>query len=144
MRLADRGHLQELTEQECFDLLTTVAVGRLGVELEGMPAIVPVNFVVVDDRVIVRSGPGAKFAAAVEQPVVAFQADDYDADGGQGWSVLIRGKASVIMEPDELLEARKRKLEAWAFPAGEAFHYLQIEARWVSGRRFARSPSFRS
>jgi len=144
MRLAERGHLQRLSPAECLSLLQTVAVGRLGVSIQALPAILPVNFVLHEDRIVMRCVPGTKLDAATAQTVVAFEADDYGPNGEWGWSVLVQGIAEEITNPAELAEARQLELAAWAFPAGEAYRYLKISTELISGRKFKRSSSFRT
>lgn len=144
MKLADRGHLQRLSRAECLSLLPTVSIGRLGVSIQALPAILPVNFVLHDDRIVLRSVPGTKLDAATTQAVVAFEADDYGPNGEWGWSVLVQGVAEEVTEPTELAEVRSLHIAAWAFPGGDAYRYLRIETEFISGRKFTRSSSFRS
>ena len=49
--------LRELSRARCFDLLATLAVGRVGVSVRALPAILPVAYVVVGERVVLRSVP---------------------------------------------------------------------------------------
>lgn len=144
MKLADRAHLQKLSRAECLSLLPTVSVGRLGVSIQALPAILPVNFVLHDEEIILRSVAGTKLDAATAQAVVAFEADDYGPDGEWGWSVLVQGVAEEITDADELAAVRSLRIAAWAFPAGEAYRYLKIDTKLISGRKFARSSSFRT
>lgn len=128
--------LEELTRHECLELLHTVAVGRLGLSIEALPAILPVNFSLTGDRIIVRSAPGTKLHAAVAERVVAFEADGYDPDGAWGWSVLVRGRGTELTDPEEIERARDLPLRAWAFDEDSADRFLSIETTVVTGRRF--------
>ena len=130
--------LDTLTREECLALLGTVSVGRLGVSIDALPAILPVNFVLHGDAVVLRSVPGTKLDAALKQRVVAFEADSYSEDGTQAWSVLVRGVASAVTAETQLAELRALPLHAWAFPDG-ADHFVAIATTMVSGRRFDRS-----
>lgn len=125
-----------LSRQECLALLAMARVGRLGVSIEALPAILPVNFRLARDRIVIRTVPGTKLAAAATQAVVAFEVDDYDPQGTWGWSVLVRGASTEIVDPGELAEARALPLRAWAFKHGEADRFLQIETTLVTGRSF--------
>jgi nitroimidazol reductase NimA-like FMN-containing flavoprotein (pyridoxamine 5'-phosphate oxidase superfamily) len=129
-----------LSRQECLALLATAVVGRLGVSIEALPAVLPVNFCLLGDRIVVRTVPGSKLDAATTQNVVAFEVDDYDPEGTWGWSVLVRGPGSEIVDPGELAEARALPLRAWAFEDGDADRFLQIETTVVSGRSFGAAP----
>lgn len=129
--------MEVLSREECLALLGTRPVGRLGVSIEALPAILPVNFCLHADRIIVRTVPGTKLDAATAQTVVAFD-DDYDPAGRWGWSVLVRGVGVEITAPDELAKARALPLRAWAFKAGDANRFLAIDTTVVTGRRFSR------
>jgi uncharacterized protein len=132
-----------MTRDECLSRLPTVSVGRLGVTLRALPAIIPVNFAMDDDLVVIRSVPGSKLEAATSGMVVAFEADDHAPDGSWGWSVLVQGIAEQVTDPDELAALRTLHVNAWAFPAGEADTFLRIPTEVVSGRRFEHSAAFR-
>jgi hypothetical protein len=87
--------LRPLSIDECWELLATVPVGRVAVAVEGeAPLVVPVNHLVEGRTILLRSGAGTKLDAARRQPI-AFQADAYDPHLHQGWSVLVRGMASI-------------------------------------------------
>jgi hypothetical protein len=45
---------------------------------------------------------GTKFHAASAGAVVAFEADNYVADGSSGWRVLLQAVARVVTDPDQL------------------------------------------
>ncbi len=118
MRLATRGHVEVMTRAECLAQLGTVSVGRLGVTIRAMPAILPVNFAMHDERVVLRSVPGSKLDMATTASVVAFEADDHAPDGTWGWSVLVQGIAEEVTDPGELQALRALDLRAWAYPTG--------------------------
>lgn len=129
------GGLEVMSREECLALLVTVPVGRLGVSIEALPAILPVNFALLHGQIVIRSVPGTKLDASVAQAVVAFEADAWDPAGGWGWSVLVRGRGSEITDPDDLAEAKRLPLRAWALKDA-ASRFLRIETTMVSGRRF--------
>jgi nitroimidazol reductase NimA-like FMN-containing flavoprotein (pyridoxamine 5'-phosphate oxidase superfamily) len=132
--------LQELSRARCFDLLATLAVGRVGVSVRALPAILPVAYVVVGERVVLRSVPGAKLDAAVHRSVVAFETDRYDPAGAWGWSVLVQGVASEISSATGLAEARSLLPDDWPFLTEEVVRLISIEATFVSGRAFGAVP----
>ncbi len=129
--------LDELSREECLELLATVPVGRVGVSIGALPAVLPVNFCVTEHAVIFRSKAGAKLSAATAGAVVAFEADRYDETGKSGWSVLVQGMAQEITDPDALAAAGGLPLESWAFD-GAADHVIAVELAMVSGRRINR------
>jgi nitroimidazol reductase NimA-like FMN-containing flavoprotein (pyridoxamine 5'-phosphate oxidase superfamily) len=132
--------LEVLSRKECLTLLATRQVGRLGVSIEALPAILPVNFRLLEGRIIVRTVPGTKLDAAVAQAVVAFEVDDYDPEGSWGWSVLVRGAGNEITKPDELEAVKALPLRSWAFDEGTASRFLAIDTTVVSGRSFGSLP----
>lgn len=133
-----RDALEDLSREQCLALLATVSVGRLGLSIGALPAIFPVNFVLHDDAVVLRSAPGSKLDAALRHNVVAFEADCFAPDGSSGWSVLVRGVASEVEDHDVLTALRALPLRSWALPT-EANRYILIATTAVSGRRFDHS-----
>jgi len=113
--MTSRPDLVELTPNTCLELLTTVPVGRVGVTVDALPSVLPVNFVVHDGAIVFRTVPGTKLNAATAGMVVAFEADQYGTmEEPAGWSVLIRGVAEEITDPTELQIVRSLPLESWA------------------------------
>ena len=115
-------------------------VGRVGVTIDALPAVLPVNFVVSDGGVVFRTVPGTKLDAATAGAVVAFEADAYGtgSDPG-GWSVLVRGVARELTDESELARARDLPLESWAWDGG-ADRFVRIEPTVVTGRRLRGAP----
>ena len=125
-----------LSREECLDRLASVRVGRLGVSIDALPVVLPVNFVIARGNVVIRTVEGTKLDAALSETIVAFEADDYDPDGEWGWSVLVRGRSTEILDHRELAEAARLPLRAWAFKDGSANRFLKIEPTILTGRRF--------
>jgi hypothetical protein len=136
---AARLGLEVLNRQQCLELLATVPVGRLGVSIKALPAILPVNFVLVDAQILFRTIPGTKLDAAAAGAVVAFEADGFDPDGGSGWSVLVQGVCSEVTDLDSLAQLAGVRLEPWAFGPGVADRLVRVETSFISGRRFHRA-----
>lgn len=84
-------------------LLASVPFGRVVFTHRALPAIRPVNHVVVDGSVIIRTNLGtAVGAAAGRGTVVAYEADAIDAESRTGWSVVVTGVAQLVTEPRDL------------------------------------------
>jgi nitroimidazol reductase NimA-like FMN-containing flavoprotein (pyridoxamine 5'-phosphate oxidase superfamily) len=92
-----------LSRDECFRLLTTVPVGRVGLTIDAIPVVLPVNFALLDGDIVFRTVVGTKFHVASTDTVLAFEVDHYEANGASGWSVLVQGRSRVITDPSELL-----------------------------------------
>jgi nitroimidazol reductase NimA-like FMN-containing flavoprotein (pyridoxamine 5'-phosphate oxidase superfamily) len=127
--------IETLDRIQCLELLSGERVGRFGTTLDAMPAVLPVNFVLLEGDVLVRTIPGSRLAAAVTNSVVAFEADGFSSDGLQGWSVQIRGVAREITDPDEFAAAEAAGLVNMALP-GVPQRYLRISTIDMTGRRF--------
>jgi nitroimidazol reductase NimA-like FMN-containing flavoprotein (pyridoxamine 5'-phosphate oxidase superfamily) len=134
----DRVDLEILDRGECLRLLATVPVGRIGVSIGALPAILPVNFALVGASIVIRTVPGSKLDAAMRRAVVAFEADSYAPDGSWGWSVLVQGVCSEVADADERAALAASSPRAWAFDGGAAERFMRIDVSFVNGRRFRR------
>ena len=94
--------LCELTADECLTLLTSVPVGRVGLSIDALPVVLPVNFAVIDGNIVFRTVAGTKFDAATTGAVLAFEADRYAPSDPSGWSVLVQGVAVPVTDPNEI------------------------------------------
>ena len=130
----DRNGLMVLPRGQCLRLLRRARVGRVVVNVDGAPAAFPVNFALLDDDIVFRSGPGTKLSSALDGVVVGFQVDRIDPFFESGWSVLIQGPSAVLTDDDDLARARRLHLRTWA--PGQRVHYIRIRSDAVSGRRF--------
>jgi nitroimidazol reductase NimA-like FMN-containing flavoprotein (pyridoxamine 5'-phosphate oxidase superfamily) len=131
----DRNGLEVPTTQECLDLVRRAAIGRLAIHSGALPTIVPVNFVLTDFGVVIRTSPGSKLDNALDHAVVAFEVDDVDPLRHTGWSVVITGIASEITDPDQLALVRRLPLAHWA--PGDAERYVCVSLDLISGRRIS-------
>lgn len=129
----DSSGLEILTEEECRELLGKVPLGRIVFTDRALPAVQPVNFVLSQGNVIIRTTAGSKLAAAARNAVVAFEVDQFDADACKGWSVVVVGHSHVASEDGELSQLRALPLRCWA--PGERDYYITITPELISGRR---------
>jgi len=127
--------LQDLGPDECRARLSTHGVGRVAVSTPDGPAVVPVNYEVVEDNIAFRTTPGSAPAAAVGADV-AFEVDHVNEVMSQGWSVLAVGPARVVTDPDEVRKLIDRAhTEPWA--GGEREMWVSIRPRRLTGRRIS-------
>lgn len=124
-----------LSEHECWELLRSVATGRLAVMHGDGPDIFPLNYVVDHGTLVFRTGEGTKVTALTQSPQVAFEVDGFGATTGQAWSVVIKGRAESIGGLYEGLEALTLPLTPWQ--DGSKPHFVRIVPVEVTGRRFA-------
>lgn len=137
-RAAPRPQLLELTREECFAHLSTHGVGRVAVVTPEGPAIVPVNYTVVDNDIVYRTKQGTVPAAVRSVAVeVAFEVDHIDEALSEGWSVLVVGPGRQITDPAELERlAGIARSKPWA--GGERDLWVSIEPTRITGRRIRR------
>jgi nitroimidazol reductase NimA-like FMN-containing flavoprotein (pyridoxamine 5'-phosphate oxidase superfamily) len=131
------GKLQELTREECIELLRShLFFGRVGYVVDGVPVILPVNFVVDGESVVFCSSKGSKLSWLSNHSRVAFQADHGRPLDRSGWSVLVHGTAAEVTDPSELETLRQGPLHSWTVPATE--HWVRISIDRITGRRLER------
>ena len=124
-----------LTEAECRELLDRHHFGRFGfVDYVGvLPSIIPVNYLLDDDKVVIRTDAGSKLAAALRGAPVALEVDGVDETRQVGWSVVVRGRAEEVTDEYQLAELRQTPLLAWH--PGPVPRYVRINPSQVIGRR---------
>lgn len=129
----DRSGLEILDREECIHLLATATLGRVGITVGALPVVVPMNFRLVDDQVVLRVGVGTKVDAALHDAVVAFEADDVEPLGGGGWSVSLTGLAHAVTDPAELGRLRRAGIARWVESGSD--RYIVISTDVMTGRR---------
>jgi uncharacterized protein len=134
----DRHGLEVLSLSQCLALLRSRPLGRLAYIEAGGPTVVPVNHLVDGPSVVLRSLSGSKTDAVLGGQSVAFQLDEHDPARGTGWSVLVRGRAVVVDDPEEIARF-EAELDSWAAKDSEDITWLRIVAEEVSGRRLRRT-----
>jgi nitroimidazol reductase NimA-like FMN-containing flavoprotein (pyridoxamine 5'-phosphate oxidase superfamily) len=122
-----------LSRQECLALLGQTPIGRVVISERALPAAFPVHFGLLGDDVVFRTASGGRLASAVQDAVVAFEADEMDYVDGWGWSVLVQGRASLLTDPLEIDDAELLALQPHV--PGKAGHFVRIPSRVISGRR---------
>ena len=128
------SQLLELTRDECLALLRgNRYLGRIGYVVDGVPVIVPVNFVLDDESVVFSTNQGSKLSWLGNHSRVAFQVDQGRPFDESGWSVLVRGTAQEVTDQAEV-RALRRGPRSWATaPATE--HWVRITIEEISGRQ---------
>jgi uncharacterized protein len=125
-----------LSVSESWDLLATVALGRLVTSVGGEPEIFPVNFAVQRRTVLFRTAEGTKLVSTAINKRVLFEADDHDV--AEGWSVIVKGTARMLHTNEEIEEAEQAQLLSWT--ATLKLHYVRVLPVSITGRRFRFGP----
>jgi nitroimidazol reductase NimA-like FMN-containing flavoprotein (pyridoxamine 5'-phosphate oxidase superfamily) len=129
----DHSGLGVLSPEECLRRIRTARVGRVAFVENGEPVILPVNHGLDGNSVIFRTAPGSKLAAAENEVPIAFEVDAFDSDRWTGWSVVIRGAASVIDDPAEVARLTTLGVTPWANLVERA-NWVRIRAYSLTGR----------
>jgi Pyridoxamine 5'-phosphate oxidase len=121
--------LEHLTKRQCEDHLSNGGVGRVVLSTGYGPVAFPVNFVFADGTVIFRT---SESMTASISGVIAFEVDHIDDAMSEGWSVLVRGHARLIEDPDSRLAVAQTDLEPWA--GGARLNIVGITPFEITGR----------
>jgi CBS domain-containing protein len=131
--MIDLDGLEILSEEECRRLLAEARLGRVGICVGALPAVLPVNYLMAGDEILFFTAEGTKLQAATHTAVVAFEVDHFNAVSRTGWSVLVVGRAAERDEPAVARGAMAAGLRPWAF--GDRSHLVSLTTELVSGRR---------
>lgn len=134
--------LAEIERDECLELLATQKIGRLAVPDHGHypPHIVPVNFALDDDRIVLRSNAGLKFKLSIlAAHSVSFEVDSIDPSGRMAWSVVVQGRAELLTWEQVKGRGYASALEPWA--PGQRSQWIRIVPYTITGRRLRAVPS---
>jgi nitroimidazol reductase NimA-like FMN-containing flavoprotein (pyridoxamine 5'-phosphate oxidase superfamily) len=124
----------ELTHDECEKLLRAGVAGRVAVATPDGPHIIPINYSVVDDAIILRTSPYSLLGTYGRDAILAFEIDYFDHEYHHGWSVVVRGRASYVTDPQVLEHIRAiRQPRPW--PTGSRNMHVRIPWTELSGRR---------
>jgi nitroimidazol reductase NimA-like FMN-containing flavoprotein (pyridoxamine 5'-phosphate oxidase superfamily) len=131
----DRAGLEILHLGDCFGLLKSVPVGRVGFVSRGEVVILPVNFAVDGQDVVFATGAGSKLSCVEVGHYVGFEADAYDAATRVGWSVVVNGFAEVVDSSEEAARLDGIGMTSWGGAAAVDRVWVRIRPTTVSGRR---------
>jgi nitroimidazol reductase NimA-like FMN-containing flavoprotein (pyridoxamine 5'-phosphate oxidase superfamily) len=128
---ATSSWIEEISSQDCIELLRNERIGRIGVSVRGRPEIFPVNYSMdASDSILFRTGVGTKLSAALNHHVV-FEVDRFDEEGGCWWSVIVHG----VAHHTERVADGESPLTSFL---DDTPHLIRISHSSVSGRRIER------
>ncbi len=135
--MSDRT-IEELDESESLRLISAGGVGRIAYQSRFGPAVLPVNYQWHDGAIVFRTARHSALDEDLQTGIVggdyqvAFEIDEIDVRGRQGWSVLIQGPAHHVSEA-ERKSAEQAGVEPW--PAGDRELFVRIVPSRITGRR---------
>lgn len=131
--------LRELSDAECRAALDLTTVGRVGLCAPDGPHIFPVNFMVLDESIILRTTAFSFLATHARGVTIAFEVDHVDEDRKEGWSVQARGRAVPVDDPVELEWIRQcAQPVPWVW--GSRNLYLRMAWKTLTGRGIGSVP----
>jgi nitroimidazol reductase NimA-like FMN-containing flavoprotein (pyridoxamine 5'-phosphate oxidase superfamily) len=135
----DLAGLEVLDRATCLQLLAGTQRGRIAVNLGALPVILPVRYVLDDDRVLMSVTVGSALDRATDGAVVAIQVEGVDELRQQEWSVCAVGTAHHVDVSDELSGAACAALAAWAPKVPTRM--VAVTTDRLTGRRIVTDPA---
>jgi nitroimidazol reductase NimA-like FMN-containing flavoprotein (pyridoxamine 5'-phosphate oxidase superfamily) len=135
--MSDRK-ITELDEAESLKLIARGGIGRIAYQSRFGPAVLPVNYQWHDGAIVFRTTRHSPLDEDLKTGIaggdyrVAFEVDEIDVAGRQGWSVLLQGPAHHVSE-NEKESAERAGVEPW--PGGERELFMRIVPSRITGRR---------
>ena len=130
------GALHAMSHTECYDLLRTESIARFAyIARAGVPDIVPVNYLLDGEDVLIRSGPGPKLQAAERREMVALEMDAIAPGDRTARSVVVAGRAERLS--DHEAHALEERLADTPWAAGPRRHVIRVRPTRVTGRRLS-------
>lgn len=127
----DSNPVRELTDEECWELLSAHELGRLGFRLLEQVHVVPINYTVDEDTLLFRTAEGSKLLGVVMHGDVVLEIDDHDDH--DAWSVIVRGVAQLL---DEASAHRADNLPLRPWVDNPKYNVVEIVPTEITGRAF--------
>lgn len=124
--------MELLSIPECQRLLQAGGVGIIALCGSAAPVLRPVNFVVFEEWILIRTGEGRILEAAQRAEFAAFAISEIDRLEHAGWSVIVTGK---LAERSRIEALSDLPLRPWA--RAEKAHFVALSLDELSGRRIA-------
>lgn len=123
--------VEVLGTDECWDLLRGEEFARLAYRLVDEVHLVPINYLVEGDGLLMRTGSGGKLLAAALDSDVALEIDWHD--DRSAWSVVVRGRLHRL-EDHEHHRLDGLPQQSWVpTPKDDVVELVPAE---ITGRRF--------
>jgi uncharacterized protein len=133
----DRHGLEILDRDASLQLLAGRSVGRLAVVDGNQPLILPVNYALDGEAIVLRSDDGRKLRAGTRSPV-CFEVDDFDESTRSGWDVVVTGRLEEVTPFDAATLDRVHRLPVTPWAEGDKRYWLRLVPGHIGGRRIPR------
>jgi nitroimidazol reductase NimA-like FMN-containing flavoprotein (pyridoxamine 5'-phosphate oxidase superfamily) len=128
--------LEELDTAQCAAHLDGGGIGRAVFDDDQGPVALPINYRMVDGQLVFRTGDGTIAAAVRAGRPISVEVDHLDEVVGEGWSVLVRGQASEVTDPERLAALDRLAIHPWA--GGDRHTTVALQPTSLTGRRILR------
>lgn len=127
------ARIEPLGREDCLACLATTATGRIAASQAALPVVFPVRFAVLSGAVVFSLPPGSPRWSAIDDHVVAFEADSGTDGSDRCWSVQVQGVCREVpsVNTDVLGDL---PLPRWHH-SGAPDHLMFLPLERVSGER---------
>ena len=133
MRVSNHSGIEVIDSDQCRRLLAEDVIGRVAVVIGATPTILPVNYALDGDDIVMRTMPGSRLD--VGQGHAAFEVDSFDRATKSGWSVLVTGQLEEVSWYHTRDMERLQALSVQPWATGERNLWLRLRPGFVTGRR---------
>lgn len=92
--------MEPVSREEALAVLAGQPVAHLGMVVDGVPYVTPMSFVLEGNRILFRTMAGRKLEGIKANPAVCIETADYNPETGDWVSVIVRGTARLVDDPD--------------------------------------------
>lgn len=119
---------------ECLDHLAASPVGRVAWCGPRGPTVVPVSIAFREGCVVFRTAAYSQLARSIRDATVAIEVDEIEPADRRGWSVLVVGRAEMVVDPGELTMLwHDDPPEPWA--DGVRSLFVRVRPARITGRQ---------
>jgi nitroimidazol reductase NimA-like FMN-containing flavoprotein (pyridoxamine 5'-phosphate oxidase superfamily) len=105
--------MESVTREEALAILADQPVAHLGILIDGAPYVTPMSYVFDGERILFRTMPGKKLDGIRANPAVCVETADFNPDTGAWVSVIVRGTARLVDDPDTRRDVVARLYEKY-------------------------------
>jgi len=130
--VSKHSEIEIISSDECRRLLSEDVIGRVAVVIGATPMILPVNYALDGEDIIMRTMPGSRLDLG--QGHAAFEVDNFDRTTQSGWSVLVTGHLEEVSWYNSKEMERLQALPVQPWATGERNLWLRLRPGFITGR----------